>query len=227
MSETEPRWSWEFLPFFCGAAGSSPSPFGLLRLRIDLARLQRAVALDVGDEQPLAVGRQPHRAGIPAGRDQPRDCARPRGAAGGLGGTSRPRRTTATQLLVPLATYSVRAVRAEGDGVGAAAERELRLRPAVDGLDHLVRRRVDDADRVAVGVGDVDELAVRARGHAARVAADRDRSSSASTRRRPSPRRETLPWFATLVRGSVFTGVPEVLCCGSSFAGRSPPQLET
>src|SRR5215211_7278189 len=38
---------------------------------------------------------------------------------------------------------------------------------------------------------------------------------------------ETLPWFATLVRGSVFTGVPDVLWVGSSFAGWSPPQLLT
>src|SRR5437867_1880953 len=38
---------------------------------------------------------------------------------------------------------------------------------------------------------------------------------------------ETLPWLATLVRGSVFAGVPEVLCCGSSLPGGSPPQLLT
>src|SRR3954452_17731 len=38
---------------------------------------------------------------------------------------------------------------------------------------------------------------------------------------------ETLPRLATLVRGSVFTGVPDVLCCGSSLSGRSPPQFET
>ena len=38
---------------------------------------------------------------------------------------------------------------------------------------------------------------------------------------------DTLPWFATLVRGSVRTGVPEVLCVAASFAGWSPPQLET
>src|SRR5690242_14379306 len=38
---------------------------------------------------------------------------------------------------------------------------------------------------------------------------------------------ETLPVLATLVRGSVLVGVPELLCCGSSLAGRSPPQLET
>src|SRR5947208_10825745 len=38
---------------------------------------------------------------------------------------------------------------------------------------------------------------------------------------------ETLPWFATLVRGSVRTGVPELLCCGSSLPGGSPPQFET
>src|SRR5438067_2177192 len=38
---------------------------------------------------------------------------------------------------------------------------------------------------------------------------------------------ETLPWSATLDRGSVFTGVPEVLWVASSFFGRSPPQFET
>src|SRR5689334_16735904 len=38
---------------------------------------------------------------------------------------------------------------------------------------------------------------------------------------------ETLPWLATLVRGSVFTGVPEDLCRGSPLSGWSPPQLLT
>src|SRR5688572_17621312 len=38
---------------------------------------------------------------------------------------------------------------------------------------------------------------------------------------------ETLPWSATLVRGSVRTGVPEVLCAGSRGPGGSPPQLLT
>src|SRR5262249_57099308 len=37
----------------------------------------------------------------------------------------------------------------------------------------------------------------------------------------------TLPWLATLVRGSVLTGVPELLCSGESFSGWSPPQLLT
>src|SRR4051812_35313525 len=44
----------------------------------------------------------------------------------------------------------------------------------------------------------------------------------------PSPfvTTDTLPWLATLVRGSVRTGVPEVLCV-ASLPGGSPPQLVT
>src|SRR5207248_2078192 len=67
------------------------------------------------------------------------------------------------------------AVPAHGERVRPGPERQPRLRLAVDRLDHRVRRRVDDADRVAVRVGDVEELAARAHGHTARVPADRDR----------------------------------------------------
>src|SRR5688572_14507707 len=37
---------------------------------------------------------------------------------------------------------------------------------------------------------------------------------------------DTLPWFATLVRGSVLTGVLEVVCV-ASLPGWSPPQFDT
>ena len=202
MIETEPRWSCEFLPFLRGGRVVAVA-LAVVSLRLDLAGLQRAVALDVGDEQRLAVGRQPHRAGIPAGRDQPDDAAR-------VGSPSRAGRPPSTpsgrrrrSCWCRWRRTGCRAVGTQGDGVGAAAERQLRLRLAVDRLDHLVRRRVDDGDGVAVGVGDVDELAVRARGHAARMPADRDRLRLLPPRRPSLDTTETLPWFATLVRGSV------------------------
>ena len=122
---------------------------------------QRAEALDVGDEQLLAVGGDEHGAGIPAGRDQARAAGSARGRSPCRASDDlAPRRTTAMQLLVPLATYSVLAVGAQGQGVAAAAEGQPALGPAGDRLDDLVGVRVDDRDGVAVGVGDVDESPV-------------------------------------------------------------------
>src|SRR5206468_1089617 len=42
---------------------------------------------------------------------------------------------------------------------------------------------------------------------------------------RPAARTEARPWLATPVRGSMRTGVPELVPCGSPSRGGSPPQL--
>src|SRR5439155_12680440 len=60
----------------------------------------------------------------------------------------------------------------QGNGAGGAAERKLLVRADGDRVADFARDRVDDADGVGVGVGDVEGLAVAAQLDVGRVQAD-------------------------------------------------------
>ena len=126
------------LPSPPGATGLGPSRLAL-----------RAGPLAVGHEDRLAVARDPHRGGIPARGDESQ------------------RRAGADLLHVHHGQVVGIGVGDQENGfiggkrqrAGRAAGGSLGIDGRADGLDGLPRHRVDHAHRVAVGVGDVEDLA--------------------------------------------------------------------
>src|SRR5262249_45992061 len=141
-----------------------------------LGRGQRAVPLDVGDEQTLAAGISENRPWIPARRNEALQLTffRPASRCIAL------RRSFAetdnrNTVIGAVGNIEHTSARSQGNGVAAAAERQALLRPAANRLDNLVFHRVDDRDRIAVGIGNVDQAAEGAGCHAAGMDADADR----------------------------------------------------
>ncbi len=109
-------------------------------------------SLHVRDVEPLVVDGD--RAGKPGGGNEAGDDA---------GGARLATESDDGDGVVPaIGDVESAPIAAQGEGVRLAAKRQRRIRANRDGVGDAQRFRVDHADRVGVGIGDVQRASIRA-----------------------------------------------------------------